>query len=200
MNVTAKREGTRRSGDEVARLVKQAAAGRQPAWDALVDEFGGMIWAIARAHRLDPADAADVAQTTWLRLLENLDRLSDPTRAGSWLATTARRECLRLLRHGQRHVLTDDERLAELPSDEESLDDRVLRSERDAALWRGFGRLRPTDQALLRLLTSDAELAYEDISAALDMPIGSIGPTRGRALVRLRRELDRDGTLALVGA
>ena len=63
-----------------------------------MDRFSGLVWATARAHRLSSADAADVVQTTWLRLVENLDRIREPEALGGWLATTARRECLRLLR------------------------------------------------------------------------------------------------------
>jgi RNA polymerase sigma factor (sigma-70 family) len=183
----------------VTKLVQDAASGDLRAWNALVDEFGGMLWAIARAHRLSDADAADVAQKTWLRLLLHLERLDDPAKAGAWLATTARRECLRVLRHAQRHV----ELVSEAP-ERESTDaapgDALLTAERDAALWRAVGRLRPSDQALLRLLTADPPPAYEEISAALDMPIGSIGPTRARALERLRHELGSEGTLSLLSA
>lgn len=189
----------RRSSEAVTKLVQDAASGDLRAWNALVDEFGGMLWAIARAHRLSDADAADVAQKTWLRLLLHLERLDDPAKAGAWLATTARRECLRVLRHAQRHV----ELVSEAP-ERESTDaapgDALLTAERDAALWRAVGRLRPSDQALLRLLTADPPPAYEEISAALDMPIGSIGPTRARALERLRHELGSEGTLSLLSA
>jgi hypothetical protein len=93
----------RLTAEEVTKLVESAAGGNQHAWNALVDEFGGLIWSIARAHGFRDARAADVAQATWLRLLENLPRLKDPARVGAWLATTARRECLRLLRDNERY-------------------------------------------------------------------------------------------------
>ena len=186
-------------GHRLARLVHAAAGGDQRAWDALVREFSAMIWAVARAHRLHDANAADVAQATWLRLLEHLTRLKDPARVGAWLATTARRECLRVIREGDRSVLYGDE-----PPERASVDmppgDSLLIGERDAALWRGFARLRPSDQALLRLLMADPRPPYDEIAAALDIPIGSIGPTRQRALARLRRELDEQGTLTLMTA
>lgn len=88
------------SGDrsEVAAFVGDGAAGDQAGWDVLVDRFEPTVWAIARAHRLNPSDAADVSQTTWLRLVENLHRIEQPERVGAWLATTARRESLRALR------------------------------------------------------------------------------------------------------
>jgi RNA polymerase sigma factor (sigma-70 family) len=183
--------------ERIAELVKSASAGDQRAWNSLVQQFGGLVWAVARAHRLRDADAADVSQATWLRLLENLGALKEPARVGAWLATTARRECLRTLRQGERRVLYGDD-APEHESPDPSPDGVVVLGERDEALWRGFSRLRPSDQALLRLLMADPRPPYEEISAALDMPIGSIGPTRQRALERLRRELDSLGALDLM--
>ena len=185
------------SGEAVARLVTAAAAGDQRAWDALVARFGGLLWAVARAHRLNDADAADVVQVTWVRLLEHIGRLQDPARVGAWLATTGRRECLRLLRDHER-VSPAGEDMPEPESADPDLDQALLDHERDEALWQSFGRLRSTDQALLRLLVADPRPAYEEIAAALDMPIGSIGPTRQRALERLRHELHRHGSLELM--
>jgi RNA polymerase sigma factor (sigma-70 family) len=183
----------------VERLVRAAARRDQRAWDGLVNEFGGMIWAIARAHRLGENDAADVFQATWLRLLEHLGDLNEPARVGAWLATTARRECLRRLRIAQRYLPYGDD-APQHPAIDAPLDARLLAAERDRALWRSFARLRQTDQALLRLLMVESPLAYEEISAALGMPIGSIGPTRARALARLRRELEKDDAISLLAA
>jgi RNA polymerase sigma factor (sigma-70 family) len=184
-------------GEHISRLVGAAIAGDERAWNALVSEFGGMIWAVARAYRLCDADAAEVSQSTWLRLLEHLGRLKDPQCLGAWLATTARRECLRVLRENERCGLYGDD-APELVSPELAPDDVALLGERDEALWWSFSRLRASDQALLRLLTADPRPPYEEIAAALDMPIGSIGPTRQRALERLRNELRRQGTLGLL--
>ena len=194
---TEPRTATRRRGnEEIARLVARAAGGDQHAWNALVQQFGGLVWTIARAHRLGDADAADVAQLTWLRLVEHLADLKDPGRVGAWLATTARRECLRVLRHTKRNVPSGDDDMLDEESDEPAPHSRLLGAERDQALWRSFARLPPRDRILLRLLTSCEMPRYEEIAAALDMPIGSIGPTRARALERLRRQLQRDGALA----
>lgn len=176
----------------VAALVHAAAAGDEAAWNRLVDTYAGLVWAIARSHRLDDADAADTAQATWLRLLEHLGDLHDPDRVGAWLATTARRECLRVLRTGNRQLPYGDDP-PESVDPGPGIEDALLTGERDAALWTAFGRLRGSDRALLRLLMADPQPSYEEISAALDMPIGSIGPTRARALERLRAELSRDG-------
>jgi len=185
------------SDRDVARIVKSAAGGSQDDWDALVHEFGGLIRAITHAHRLRDAHAADVAQVTWLRLFEHLVEVRDPARIGAWLATTARRECLRVLRDGcrQRPLEGDafEDTSPEIPGED------LLNAERDEALWRAFECLRPSDQALLHmLLVADPRPSYEEISATLDVPIGSIGPTRARALERLRQQLDNDGTLTLM--
>jgi RNA polymerase sigma factor (sigma-70 family) len=196
----------RLGGDEVVPLVEAAAGGQQDAWDTLVREFGGMIWAVARIHRLHDDDAADVVQLTWLRLLEHIGDLTNPACVGAWLATTARRECLRVLRAGQRVVLLGDavDGLGDAVDGREApgpLPGQALAlAERDLALWQCFSCLRPSDQALLRLLMADPCPSYEEISAALDIPIGSIGPTRARALERLRRKLDSEGTLTMLVA
>lgn len=187
----------RRSEDEIARLVQAAARGSQTAWNDIVTEFEGMMWAVTRAHRLSDTDCADVVQSTWLRLLERLGDIKDPGRVGAWLATTARRECLRVLRNARREVLCGDAS-DEQESAGETLDAALLSAERNDALWRCFGRLRESDQALLRLLMADPRPTYQEISAGTGMPVGAIGPTRARALDRLRRELDHQGALALL--
>jgi RNA polymerase sigma factor (sigma-70 family) len=178
----------------VSQLVRDAQRGDHCAWDALVARYGGMVWAVARAHRLNDADAADASQATWLKLFEHIGDLKDPSAVGGWLGTTARRECLRILRRAGRV-----DPLAESPvaaDDGQELDARLLVSERDAVLWRAFEALGSRDQALLRMLAADPAPSYEEIGAALGMPIGSIGPTRARALTRLRRAIDRLGAPA----
>jgi len=185
--------------DTLVTRVNAAAARDQRAWNTLVDQFSGLIWAVVRAHRLPDADAADVTQATWLRLLEHLGRLRDPDRVGAWLATTARRECLHVLRTSGRTIPFGED-LFEPESADAPVGDAVLIAERDDALWRGFRQLSLSDQALLRLLVADPRPTYEEIAAALDIPIGSIGPTRQRALERLRRELAGQGSLSLMTA
>ena len=167
-------------------LIQRAADGDQAAWDEIVERFSGLVWSTARAHRLTQAEAADVAQTTWLRLIENLDRIHDPERLGGWLATTARRECLRHIRLRGREVMIDDDSYFEAPADE-TADSTLITQERDGALRRGFARLSERCQALLRMLAAPESPSYEEIGAALDMPIGAIGPTRARCLEKLRR-------------
>ncbi len=167
-------------------LVRAAASGDERAWYALVARFEKLVWSIARQYRLSTDDAGEVSQTTWLRLAEHIDRLQDPSKVGSWLATTARHESLRVLRCADRHVPMGDD-LPEPGGECPAIDDALLRSERDRALWGAFALLPSRDQALLRMLVSDPMPSYEEIAAAMDMPVGSIGPTRARCLERLRR-------------
>lgn len=171
----------------MAHLVRAAAGGDQAAWNALVDRFSGLLWATARAHRLSPTDSAEVAQTTWLKLVEHLDRIRDPERLGGWLATTARRESLRLIHHGSREFASDD--VADLDTrTDPPVGAAILSAERDDALWKAFAALGERCQSLLRLLIADPSPSYEEVSAALEMPVGAIGPTRQRCLERLRRD------------
>lgn len=167
-------------------LLSRAAGGDQAAWDAIVDRFSSLVWATARTHRLSRDDAADVAQTTWLRLVENLDRIRDPERLGAWLATTARHESLRVIRRGGREQPTDEPDLFEAPEDD-AIDRLLLEQERDGSLWRAFAALSDRCKTLLRLLIADEPPSYEEVGAALGMPVGAIGPTRMRCLERLRR-------------
>jgi len=165
--------------------LRDASTGDQVAWNAIVDRFSGLVWATARAHRLSRGDAADVAQTTWLRLVEHLDRIREPERLGAWLATTARHESLRLIRRAAREEPSDESDLFEAP-DSVSLDRHLLDEERHGMLWRAFAKLSERCKRLLRLLMADVEPSYEEVCAALGMPVGSIGPTRIRCLEKLR--------------
>ena len=171
-----------------AHIVMSAARGDEASWQRLVDRYSSLLWAVTRAHNLNGNDAADVVQTTWLRLIEHLPNIKNPAGIGAWLATTARRECLRTLRRAARFHPSDE---LDVLVDEEvaGADMRLLGDERDAALWNAFKRLPRRDQALLRMLTADPTPSYAEIAAALGVAIGSIGPKRGRALERLRREL-----------
>jgi len=184
-----------KSQDEVAELVRAAAQGHEPAWRALVDNFAGLVWSVIHGYRLSPADAADVSQTTWLRLAEHIASLRQPERVGAWLVTTAGRECLVLLRRSRRHVSLDDACFVEGPAPEPASqpEAQVMREEEEEMLWRVFASLPGRDQILLRLLFADPPPTYQEISAATGMPVGSIGPVRGRCLAQLReRALSAD--------
>jgi len=179
-------ERSRRTGD----LVTAAARGDDAAWKALVEQFSGLIWSVTRAYRLASADAADVFQVTWLRLAEHIGRLEHPEHVGAWLATTARREALRASRASARVVLTDDDAVFDArEAGGETPEQAVLRSERADQLWRAFRTLPARCQMLLRLLMATPPPSYTEVAAALDRPVGSIGPTRARCLRLLREKL-----------
>ena len=177
----------RRDPAAVSALVVGAAAGDRTSWAALVELFGGLIWNVARGHRLSDGDAADVSQTTWLRLLEHIDRLEDPARVGAWLATTARRECLRVLASAGRQTLVGDTGLLDLYLvDETELDLRLLALEQQELLRMALDRLPSRCAQLLRVLMDQDTPNYQRVAEVMGMPIGSIGPTRARALTKLR--------------
>ena len=181
------------SSGGVSELVRAAAAGDQRAWDGLVERYAALVWSVARAHRLSDEAAADVSQVTWLRLVEHLDRIRNVEGLGSWLATTARHESLRAIRRAGRQLPSGEGADLELVDDAPPPAARLLERERDQVLWQAFERLPERCRRLLRLLTADPPPAYDEISAALDMPIGSIGPTRGRCLENLRRQAEALG-------
>jgi RNA polymerase sigma factor (sigma-70 family) len=173
----------------VTELFRRAETGDQAAWNAIVDRYTKLVWSVARAYRLGNADAADVVQTTWLRLVEHLGRIEDPERLVTWLATTARRECLRTLRRAGRELLgTDDDALLDIVDEHSTpVDARLLAEERDAVLWEFFQRLSQRCQVLLRILMATPPPDYTTVSSVLGIPVGSIGPTRGRCLDQLRK-------------
>lgn len=169
---------------DVTGAVTAAAAGDADAWNALVDRYSGLVWAVARGEGLSRADAADVSQTTWLRLAEHVGRIRAPERVGSWLATTARHECWRLAKTASLVSSVEPERLGggEAPG----ADAQVLEAEELEALWQALGALPPPCRVLLRVLVADPPPSYAEVSEMLGMPIGSIGPRRARCLERLR--------------
>jgi RNA polymerase sigma factor (sigma-70 family) len=170
--------------------VAAAAAGDRDAWDAIVARYADLVWAVARSFRLGSADAADVSQTTWLRLVEHLGDVRDPSALGSWLATTARREALALLRRRREVPLPDDDRVDLVDGRPDAIPGQaLLDSERDRELWRAFQVLQPRCQTLLRLLVIEPLDSYAAASTALGVPIGSLGPTRARCLAALRQQL-----------
>ena len=173
----------------VTGLVTRARNGEQQAWDALVERYAPLIWSICRRHRVDAADAQDVAQNVWLKLLDQLDKIRDPAALPGWLATTTRRECGRILRTARRPCGPGHALAAEtIPDDHaQAAEQDLLAAERYAALREAFGQLPPGCQQLLALLIHDPPLPYAEISARLGIPVGSIGPSRRRCLDKLRR-------------
>lgn len=187
-----------------AALVERALCGEERAWDGLVERYADLVWSIARGHGLDSADSADVSQTTWLRLAEHLGLIRDPDRLGAWLATTARRECLRTLRRMKRQIPVEsciESLCGTIGEPTTAGEDLLLEEERDEALWRAFEALSGPCKALLRALLADPPPSYAEVSQAFDMPVGSIGPTRARCLGRLRNQVEpgADGTSGACG-
>ncbi|MEM9713260.1 MAG: sigma-70 family RNA polymerase sigma factor, partial [Actinomycetota bacterium] len=147
-----------RAGDSAAweQVVERVRDGDRAVWEALVERYTSLVWSVARGFRLGDADAGDVHQTVWLRLVEHIERIREPARLPGWLSATARNECLRLLRR-QGRELVDDEPEAEGGSAEPGPEELVLTDERDAGLWRAFAALSARCQQLLRLLVLEPE-------------------------------------------
>lgn len=186
------------SGDDdvdVAELVRAADRGDQEAWDALVERFGRMIFAVARGVGLSRADASDVCQTIWLRLTQHLGTIRDPARVGAWLATTARREAIRVSRRARR-LAPRDELDNVLPPTYDQLDHALLYSDRDRTIRQVYAELPERARTLISLLMSDPPMSYKQLSAITGMPVGSIGPTRARILDGLRARLAERGVTA----
>jgi RNA polymerase sigma factor (sigma-70 family) len=175
----------------VTNLVARARDGDQQAWDALVERYAALIWSICHRYQLGDADAdaEDVVQTVWLRLVDQLDKVRDPAVIAGWLATTTRRECCRALRAARRPQAAWPARYSEtIPSNgPQTAEKELLAAERHAALREALAQVTPRDQQLIAMLTADPPVPYADISARLGIPVGSIGPTRLRCLDKLRR-------------
>jgi len=193
--------------DEITNLVQRARAGDQAAWNAIVDEYANLVGWVVRSYRLGASQAADAAQTTWLRLIEHLDSVREPDRLGGWLSTTARRVCLEIMRQSRREYLVDScEDQGEVETAigryqdvaEDGPEARTIRQDQQRVVRGVLDTFSDRDRTLLELLASD-DVSYKGISERLGMPIGSIGPTRARLLVRLRLGLEavgvRDATL-----
>lgn len=171
-------------------LLRRAGAGDGSAWNDLVERFGQMVWSIARGFRLDDATAKDVSQTVWLKLVENIDKITDPERLPGWLATTARREALRVSKARDRDIATDFE--YDVPDDiSPSLDEMLIDDEENRSVVRAFATLDAVCQQLLRLMMIEPALSYEEISETTGRPIGSLGPTRARCLDKLKSAISR---------
>ncbi len=169
-------------------LVGRAAGSDETAWRALVDRFSAMVWSITRSHGLSAADAADVSQTVWLRLVDNLERLREPERVGTWLAVTTRHECIRVSQLRQRNVLTAEPEVLDAvdPSVDDDPVSALSRQDRDGAVREVVATMPERSQALLRMLMADPPASYGEVAAGLGIPVGSIGPTRQRCFRVLR--------------
>ncbi|MFD5793872.1 MULTISPECIES: RNA polymerase sigma factor [Streptomyces] len=185
---------------EVGALVRSAVDGDAAAWKALVEGMSPLVWSVVRAHRLSDADGHEVYQTTWFRFAQHLGRLREPDKAGSWLASTARHECLKVLKGLTRLTLTDDPQVLDRASEERTPEQTLIDAEEEAdqaerirRLWQEFEALGERCRQLLRVLIASPPPSYLEVSAALGIAVGSIGPLRQRCLRRLRARLDARG-------
>jgi RNA polymerase sigma factor (sigma-70 family) len=181
----------------VSNLVTGARNGETQAWDALIERFDPLIWSICRRYGLSRADTEDVRQAVWLYLVGHLGSLHEPAALPGWLATTTRRECLRVRRAGRALAGTVPD-VETLPDDQaRPADQELLAAERRAALREALLDLPSGGQRLIALLLEDPPLPYTEISVRLGIPVGSIGPNRSRCLDKMRRH---PTIAALIGA
>jgi RNA polymerase sigma factor (sigma-70 family) len=191
----------------VGDLVVAASAGDERAWAEVVRRFDPLIEAIARKYKLAPADVDDVKQSVWMKLVTNIDKLRLPQALPGWIATTTARICLAVLKGSRGSVAVDPtaweglhERMCwarsgegdHLPADTDMECEEVRRIVR-----RGLAELAPPERQLLVLLVADPRLSYVQIARRMQMPVGSIGPTRTRCLRKLQytdalREMEDD--------
>jgi RNA polymerase sigma factor (sigma-70 family) len=172
----------------VTDLVHAAVSGDQQAWNALVQRYSPLLMSVLRRYRLGNDDMHDIAQTVWLRMIENLGHLREPRALPSWIITTAKHESLRVLKAGakSRPFSSLFEGEAPMPDKGESVDDDLLLAERREALLEAFAELNDRERELLTLLVADPAVPYVEIGKRMGMAVGSIGPTRARILAKLR--------------
>jgi RNA polymerase sigma factor (sigma-70 family) len=170
-------------------LVACARGGDIQAWDTLVKRYTPLIESICRRYQLGRTDSDDLRQNVWLCLVSHLDKIRQPAALPGWIATTTRRKCERLVRAArERHAATcalDTDNIPDTRA--ESAEHRLLAAEHHAALREAISHLPLKGQRLIAMLAADPPLSYTEISARLNIPVGSIGPTRSRYLDRIRR-------------
>jgi RNA polymerase sigma factor (sigma-70 family) len=178
-----------REDTTLADLIIQAKDGDQHAWNEVVHRYAPLVWSICRRYQLSRADIDDIGQIVWLLLVEHLGNLRTPAALPGWLATTTHRECFRVLRVSRRYEFVGSATDIEAPADqpEQTVEQEIVAAELSAALRTAFAELPPRCRQLLGLLMSDPPVPYAQISAAVSIPIGSIGPQRARCLTKMRR-------------
>jgi RNA polymerase sigma factor (sigma-70 family) len=175
----------------LAGYLDRARSGEAGALQEIVRELTPLLWHVARAQGLSAEHAADVVQTTWLELLRRLHEIRSPQALAAWLTTTTRHEAWRTTRQDRKHADVGDELETVADPTPEAID-RLIVEERHRVLLRHFRRLSQRCQNLLRVVAEVDRPNYAVVSEALGMPPGSIGPTRGRCLGRLREMLLAD--------
>jgi RNA polymerase sigma factor (sigma-70 family) len=177
---------------ELCVIVGAAVKGNELAWHELVSRFDGRLRAAARAFRLSPADVDDVVQATWLSALQSLSSLRDPRAVGAWLTTMVRRESLRSLQR-RTHEVPEEACAPVEEADPVDATELLIAGERRAALHRAIASLPERHRMLMAQLSVQENPDYGEIAAQMGMPVGSIGPIRGRSLDRLRRHPELAG-------
>lgn len=168
-------------------LLRSAGGGDERAWTEIVQRYRGLVRAVVRSYRLQDADAHDAEQRTWLRLVEHRHAVRDPQRLGGWLATTASRECLRILRES-RAVVTDE--LDAVPDPDRTVEDRVVDADTVSRLWTIVAELPPRGRTIMMELFAEEPRPYAEVARDTGIPIGSLGPSRARLIDRVRRTFD----------
>jgi RNA polymerase sigma factor (sigma-70 family) len=168
-------------------LLQSARSGDERAWTEIVRRYRGLVTAVVRSYRLQDADAHDAEQRTWLRLVEHRDAVRDPERLGGWLATTASRECLRILRES-RAVVTDE--LDAVPDPNRAVEDQVVDADTVSRLWTIVAALPPRGRSIMMELFGEDPRPYSEVARATGIPVGSLGPSRARLIGRVRRSFE----------
>ena len=194
--VTIGGAATERPGEvwgQAASAFERWTAGDAVALDELVRVMTPVLWHVVRAYRLTTELAEDVVQTTWLSLVRSRASIQEPAAVGGWLTTTARREAWKVAKATGRGIPVEDDELSRRLPDEDSAEAEVVRRDGDERLWGAVERLSERCQALLRIVAFEHRPDYTTIAANLGMPVGSIGPTRGRCLQKLRTMIEKNG-------
>jgi RNA polymerase sigma factor (sigma-70 family) len=160
----------------------------------VVRELNPLLWRVARSQGLGAEEATDVVQTAWLELLRRLNDIHSPQALTAWLVTTTRRESWRVRERGRRDRHEESDVMEALPDTGIGPAEQILVDERDASLWRNLEQLPLRCRQLLTVVAQVGRPDYGAIAEALGMPHGSIGPTRGRCLAKLRQLLLADPT------
>jgi RNA polymerase sigma factor (sigma-70 family) len=177
------------------RLFAQYRDGDQAKMGDLVRVLTPILWHIARSSRLDSATTEDVLQSAWLTLVRKSDTITEPLAVLQWMVVTTKREAWRVARNQARLRPEDLESATTAASNStQSVEDTVLRDEGHTRLWRHIEALPKRCRTLLRVIAFADRPDYAELAKALGMPQGSIGPTRGRCLAKLRISLAQDPT------
>jgi RNA polymerase sigma factor (sigma-70 family) len=170
----------------VADLLDAARGGSDDALGQITAELSPLLWHVARAAGLSAGDAEDVVQTVWERLLSHLADIRVASALVSWLVVTTRHEAWRIRSRGRRQTPADQEWLTALPDRAAGTEEQVIIDEQHRALWLAVRQLSAQCQELLRIVAFVPRPDYQSVSVALGIPVGSIGPTRGRCLQKIR--------------